>query len=128
MKREQLLQTLKLVGPVTANELHEELELLGHKCVLSSVKKLINDLILVGLIGREGAEEHTSGRRRGRRDTLYFWIADVPGQSAQLQTLPSQIRFKDRKIILLQNLAKNAGGDQRDLLHGVLRDYGVEPE
>lgn len=39
---------------------------------------------------------------------------------------PGMLRFRDRKIRLLQGLARVSGGTDKDLLIGMIKDYGGE--
>lgn len=132
--QEQVIKVIEKKGECTVQDLSRELP----HVKLTTLANAAHSLRRIGVLAE--ACKRKVGRGPGRGATVFRMIAPMPnlpdkrpnkkkyhkekGIKSERTDIPLVISLRDRKIELLKQLADNSGGQTRDLLIGIIVDYG----
>lgn len=135
----QVLQVIAAKGPCSSLDVQQELPHLENEQVQKAIYNMLQqDRIFkadqVERIGSNGRPmflyevrenwepQKTTGMKSGRTN----YAEKLRSGHAHVGLADIAIKFRDKKIRLLQSLIKYTGDMERDLLIGILNDYGYK--
>ena len=136
----EVLKALSTIGPTDSLTIQKNLPHLQSEQVQKAIYRLLDQdrIEKVGKVKRDGKNgrplfvyqarddwepslKKKNTVKKGRKN-----YEESLRSNASVNAMPTFVAFRDRKIRLLQKLVKRSGGTDKDLLIGILADYGAK--